>query len=145
MEVIRVDQTEYRELATTMDSAPCEGDKAQVVELRTTYQAEQARIVITHMPPRHRQEMHHHEILYDATYVVHGKVLAFEETAAGSEVVTLGEGDVVVFGPGPSHTLQNATYEEATILTIKFIHQPELSRESFALLCASDRYADPAD
>jgi quercetin dioxygenase-like cupin family protein len=109
-------------------------------EERVTYQGEQLRIVLTRLPPFHLQKIHRHELLFDATYVITGDVAVIEERESGRERVILCSGDFVILDPGPFHTLENASGEEALLLTIKSVRRPDLTREDFLRICEEDWY-----
>ncbi len=111
---------------------------------REIYQGEQLRVVVTRIPARYNQSIHRHDVLYDSTYVMQGEVVAIEETASGRQTAVLRAGDLVVFDPGPYHTLENRADEEALLLTVKFARQPQLTADDFKRLCIEDWHASPS-
>lgn len=113
-------------------------------EERTAFQGDQLRLVVTHIPPGHRQDAHRHERLIDATYVISGEVTAIEQADHGTDRAILTQGTFVIFEPGPHHTIENHSAQAALLLTVKCAHQADLTAEGFQHLCATDWYASPA-
>lgn len=107
-------------------------------ERRWYYQSEQLRVVITRIPSGHVQNEHRHEKMYDATYILEGEVEVSERVDDEVSCETATAGDFVVFAPGPYHNIANHSGSDAVMLTLKFVHDPDLEADAFRALCKTD-------
>ena len=110
-------------------------------EVRTDYLGDFFKLVVTEIPPRHEQRLHHHDVLYDIAYVVAGQVIAVGTVDGGTTEVSLAAGDLVEFRPPGPHTVRNDSNQLATMLTLK-IAAPSVNREDFSRLLADDWVGD---
>ena len=98
---------------------PSKGTEGEVREYYFFDGFDEVELIITHVPPQFRQEMHGHRLVNEIHYVIKGQIVAIE----GESEVLLKEGDSVLFEKGHLHTVENLSGETSIVLTIK---QPRL-------------------
>lgn len=111
-------------------------------EVRTDYEGDYFKVVITDIPPGHIQNLHHHDVLYDVAYVLSGEVVAVGGVGAEATEVVLSTGDLVEFEPSVPHTFRNDSASMARMLTLKIAAHVGLGRQGFDRLIADDWHGD---
>lgn len=97
-------------------------------ETRSYHNYDDVRIIVTNIPAGHRQPLHRHRYVSELFYVVEGSVTAVE----GDDEWEVVRGESFMFRPSLLyHTIENRTLEDALMLTLKLIPDPELDTSHF--------------
>ena len=103
-------------------------------EIRWYYLPETSfEVIKTAIPPGHEQPWHTNCRLHEATLLIKGQIMVFENHKGKVSKALLHENDFVLFEKGPDtyHTMKNPGQEYAYTLTYKFVGPDMKDRELF--------------